>query len=488
MSLSVRGLDEWSRMSSPVQGAKRRAVGCVAVVAVAVTLVSFLAGRTAGAQIGPPAAVPSDARATFVAGNISLCSEAPLNLPASEIQVGAEGNTSASDANVSGTVQPNDGPIQPGSGEELNVTITGTGVVIDAVVVKGSNGFNVYEVPFVPPAEAPPQSYIAPLTGTTPGGGNVPNISHWFVCYHVETPPPAGSISVDKEVVAPRGPPAVPLPTEVSVDVTCGGETVTVTFGAGGGAPGGPVFTDLPEGTVCTVVEQGVGDLPPGTVVTYSPAGADSTGVVIGTDEAVTVTVTNDLSGVEVQTGQVRMVKVVAPGLDLPSTIQALIACTDGSAAAVTLPGDGGEGTPVVEITTGAFCALVEVTPALPPGTTVTYSVDGGPPVSDTPVHVGPIVTDTAIEVTITNDPPDAPPPTTPPTTPATAPPTPPTAGDGQASPIPPGGPTDTLPATGSGTPSLLLAAAGLIVAGLLVRRGARRAGTAHGGSECGRG
>src|SRR5436189_265862 len=81
---------------------------------------------------------------------------------------------------------PNSGTIHPGQGEELNVTVTNPDVVVDAVVVKGGNGYNVYPnpsapPPILPPALPPPQHYIAPLNG----GGNVPALSHWFVCYHL---------------------------------------------------------------------------------------------------------------------------------------------------------------------------------------------------------------------------------------------------------------------------------------------------------------
>ena len=121
----------------------------------------------------------SDSRATFVSGNATTCSDAGF---ASDTQLGSSSDTSASDANVSGTVNPNSGSVQPGMGEELDVAITGSNIVIDAVVVKGGNGYNVYSnSSYLPPTLGSPQHYISPLNG----GGNVPTISHWFVCYHV---------------------------------------------------------------------------------------------------------------------------------------------------------------------------------------------------------------------------------------------------------------------------------------------------------------
>ena len=120
------------------------------------------------------------------------------------VQVGAPLNNSAADINVSGTVSPH-----PGGGEEVNVTILRPNVVIDAVVVKGGNGYNIYSNPAVlPPALAPPQRYISPLVGS----GNVPRISHWFICYHETTPLPTGTLQVLKQVQAPDGVPVTPLP------------------------------------------------------------------------------------------------------------------------------------------------------------------------------------------------------------------------------------------------------------------------------------
>src|SRR5690348_15611 len=71
---------------------------------------------------------PSDPRAQFVSGNVTTCAAAGF---ASSVQMGSPSNTDASDANVAGTVAPNAGTVHPGQGEEVNVTITGSGVIID---------------------------------------------------------------------------------------------------------------------------------------------------------------------------------------------------------------------------------------------------------------------------------------------------------------------------------------------------------------------
>ena len=105
---------------------------------------------------------------------------------------------------MSGVVATNVGTVHPGQGEEVDVTITGgPGVVVDAVVVKGGNGHNIYSNPAVlPPTLGPPQHYISPFNG----GGNVPTISHWFVCYRLTTPPTPGSLTVAKAVIADDSP------------------------------------------------------------------------------------------------------------------------------------------------------------------------------------------------------------------------------------------------------------------------------------------
>jgi hypothetical protein len=102
---------------------------------------------------------PSDPRAEFHAGNATTCSD--VGFPGDTILF-VNGANSGSDANVSGTVS--------GGGTTLNVTNNG-GVEIHAIVVKGGNGYNVYSTN-VP-------NMIPPLTG----GGQIPAISHWFVCY-----------------------------------------------------------------------------------------------------------------------------------------------------------------------------------------------------------------------------------------------------------------------------------------------------------------
>src|SRR5262249_61335280 len=120
---------------------------------------------TLGAQVRSlPDLIRSTAsapRATFHEGNVVLCSGVGF---ATSSQLSAQGNSQASDGNVRGTPAANTGAIQPGRGEELNVALLNSNVVIDAVVVKGGNGYNVYSNPsFLPPELPPPQAYIPPF-------------------------------------------------------------------------------------------------------------------------------------------------------------------------------------------------------------------------------------------------------------------------------------------------------------------------------------
>ena len=386
----------------------RRRVGLAALAAgavlVLVVVASFGFRPNPGVTQIPPllrSPAPSDPRAAFFDGNVTNCAAIGL---ASAIQVGAEG--SASDANVRGTVKANAGTVQPGQGEEVNVTLLAAGVVIDAVVVKGGPAYNVYTDPtFLPPTLPPDQHYISPLNG----GGNVPAISHWFVCYHLTTPPALGSLTVDKLVIPPPGPPVTPLPTTFTALVNCNDgdpahQNVVITFGAGGGRASGSTISGIPAGTVCTVVENS-GSFPAGSIVTYNPAGADTTGVTIAANTSVLVKITNDFSGVAVQTGTLALVKTVLPNppvVPLPASFTAHVECDDGTTTDVTLPGTGGAGTPIVTATAGTVCGFIEDPASVPPGWVVTYTVGNGTPTTTPPVVV--ILGNTTITVTITND------------------------------------------------------------------------------------
>ena len=178
---------------------RARVVGAVSAVALVTGLTVAL---TAG---GAGAASPSDPRADFFGGNVVNCAQ--IGFPNSTLAF-ANGTDSIDDGNVSGEVV---------NGTTVNVDDPPAGITIDAVVVKGGPAYNVYSTSsgddngnHVPPAEDTPTEYISPLNG----GGNVPTVSHWFICYSGEIPPPdTGSLSVTK-VVVPLGAGLSPVPAD----------------------------------------------------------------------------------------------------------------------------------------------------------------------------------------------------------------------------------------------------------------------------------
>jgi hypothetical protein len=234
----------------------------------------------------------SDDRATFVdhpQGSVTTCDD--VGLPDDDFIIGADGNGSDSDANVSGVVGTNTGPIHTGQGEELNVTILGSNVVIDGVVVKGGDGYNLYEDSSVlPPSLQPPQHYIAPFNT----GGQVPGISHWFVCYHLSETPTTGSLEISKTVLPPIAGGAV-VPTSFNVHVDCDSGDFDVVVSVATPA----TITGLPDGDICVVTED-ESNLPLGHgTPTYTPADANTNGVeIVAGDTPVTVAIHNDFTNV----------------------------------------------------------------------------------------------------------------------------------------------------------------------------------------------
>lgn len=139
----------------------------------ALAAICLLAARPAWADS------PSDTRATFHGGNVTTCSS--VGFP-KDVQAGSDSDKSFSDGIASGTVTNN--------GQDLQVSIP-NGVTIDAIVVKGGNGYNVYsKATSLPPKLVAPQNYVSPLNN----GGQIPTISHWFVCYGGGTDTPVGGM------------------------------------------------------------------------------------------------------------------------------------------------------------------------------------------------------------------------------------------------------------------------------------------------------
>jgi len=160
---------------------RRLVAGAVAtgLVGAALAVVGFI-GSAGAAQ-------PSDPRAEFFRGNATTCAAVGDSSP--EILF-TDGNADNSDANVSGTVT---------GGNTLNVTVLNPEFVVNAVVVKGADGYNVYRGNF--------PDMIPPLTN----GGPLADISHWFVCYGLPPPPPPPDVAqVTPPTPAPAAAEAVP--------------------------------------------------------------------------------------------------------------------------------------------------------------------------------------------------------------------------------------------------------------------------------------
>jgi hypothetical protein len=132
-------------------------------------------------------ACTSDKRGTsYVTGSPKTCVDVGLR---GDTQVGSTSDDDASDVHVAGTVTTNEGSVQPGIGQEVDITIAGpASVVVDAVVVAGGFRHSIYRnAKFLPPTLGPDQHYIAPFNIY----GSVPGINYWFTCYHLD---PAGAL------------------------------------------------------------------------------------------------------------------------------------------------------------------------------------------------------------------------------------------------------------------------------------------------------
>jgi hypothetical protein len=249
----------------------------------------------------------SDGRAQYNSGNADNCGQAGIT--ASYMLYGA-GDSSNSDANLSGVVSAYTGQSPPGTepyaddADMLNVTVLNADVVIKGIVVKGGNGWNLYS------------SNVANMISPFNNGGKVPNISHWFVCYDLETPE-TGSLEVEKVV---RGTPGEGEGYPFTVHVECTDDDTTVVdedliFTDGGDNP--QTISDIPAGAECTITEPGDG-------------GADSVvispnQVTIVADDTVASTVTNTFN--EPETGSIAVEKQTEGQVPANATFEVFVDC-----------------------------------------------------------------------------------------------------------------------------------------------------------------
>jgi hypothetical protein len=208
----------------PVLGKVRRRV-IVGLSFVAFAAIALSAGWSQASAAPQAQSSSSDARARLVGGNVTTCAGVGF---ASDVQIGSSSNGNAGDAHVAGIVKTNAGMTHQGQGQELDVVTIGTGFVVDAVVVKGGPAYNLYTSPSVlPPILGPDQHFISPLNH----GGNVPTISHWFVCYRGAPSPTttAATTTTTVKVTTKTSPPSPPITQHTTVTTIPSTATTSTT-------------------------------------------------------------------------------------------------------------------------------------------------------------------------------------------------------------------------------------------------------------------
>jgi len=116
-------------------------------------------------------------------GNPETCRALGLS---GDTLLGSNSDHAAGDPALGGTVTDNRGPVQPGYGQEVDLSTKSIpGVVVDIVVVGGAGWYNTYRDPaYLPPDRGSKQHYIPPLDGDH----QVSWVSYWFACYHCDPP------------------------------------------------------------------------------------------------------------------------------------------------------------------------------------------------------------------------------------------------------------------------------------------------------------
>lgn len=154
-------------------GITRKRLAAVVVGAAGVIALSLGAATAAYAE---PVDLPDP---ILVVGNATDCDDVDPEGDEDLLTSGGGPNNATGPAG-SGTIV---------DGDELDVSIE-AGFSVTAIVVKGSNEYNLY---LFDPAVAGPADFeglVAPIAG---GSGDPANISHWFVCGEkttTTTPPP----------------------------------------------------------------------------------------------------------------------------------------------------------------------------------------------------------------------------------------------------------------------------------------------------------
>ncbi|HEV2311082.1 MAG TPA: DUF5979 domain-containing protein, partial [Acidimicrobiia bacterium] len=348
----------------------------------------------------------SDSRATFSSGNATTCAEVGLSGTAqgtgdnpgngsTDVGPGLFTLTVASytNADIQSPFQILNGGKAQSDSQMVQITNVAAGVTINGVVVKGGDGYNLY-------TSVSGVNMISPVNG----GGNIPAISHAFVCY--SGTPATGSLTVSKTVVG-----TPPGGSTFTVSVACpasgtplSGFPKTLTFNSSGTLPRGTLpITGIPAGTQCSVTETGTGGA---STTTYTVNGgspwANPPTVTISSTAQQSVAITNTY------TGSLTVSKTVVGTPPEGSTFTVSVACPasrtplSGFPKTLTFNSSGTltSGTlPITGIPAGTQCSVTET--GTGGATSTTYAVNGGSSSSNPPTVV--ISSSTERSVAVTN-------------------------------------------------------------------------------------
>lgn len=180
--------------------------------AIAATMLALAATLFSGAAASAVEEPTEDSRATVVAGNLTSCGD------------GAKG------AGVGGDLISEEDLTFTGGEENvdqyLDITAIADGVTVTGIVVKGGTDSNVY-VPGENGLSATPPwlDLRAPLND----GGNIPQISHWFVCGTVTTTTTTTTTSTTETTTATATTTTTTEPSTTTPSATTTGSSVGVT-------------------------------------------------------------------------------------------------------------------------------------------------------------------------------------------------------------------------------------------------------------------
>lgn len=128
---------------------------------------SRLAGVAVVATLTAPwLGVAAAGAATSASGNVTTCADVGF---AGDTQLGVDGSDGLTQSGFTVT----------SDGSTLVLQTVPDGVQVDALVVKGGDGYTLYVATDL--ATVPTGPLQAPLVGNPPT--NIPTISHWFLCY-----------------------------------------------------------------------------------------------------------------------------------------------------------------------------------------------------------------------------------------------------------------------------------------------------------------